>query len=42
MSIDEDVTKDLIETLEDGKAGFSKGAEKLDGSDDPRAGHHVS
>ena len=30
MSTDEAVTKDLIETLEDGKEGFGKGAEKLD------------
>ncbi len=29
MSTDESVTKDLLETLEDGKDGFSKGAEKL-------------
>ncbi len=29
MSTDEAVTKDLIETLEDGKEGFAKGAEKL-------------
>lgn len=29
MSTDEKVTKDLLETLEDGKDGFSKGAEKL-------------
>lgn len=33
MSVDATVTKDLIETLEDGRAGFAKGAEKLDGSD---------
>ena len=35
MSSDEQVTRDLIETLEDGKEGFSKGAEKLDSSDAP-------
>ncbi len=35
MSTDEAVTKDLIETLEDGKEGFAKGAEKLAESDDP-------
>jgi len=29
MSTDEKVTKDLLETLEDGKDGFTKGAEKL-------------
>ena len=29
MSTDESVTKDLLETLEDGKDGFAKGAEKL-------------
>lgn len=29
MSTDETVTKDLLETLEDGKDGFTKGAEKL-------------
>ncbi len=36
MSKDAAVTKDLIETLEDGKDGFAKGAEKLaaDGSPD--------
>lgn len=28
-STDEKVTKDLIETLEDGREGFTKGAEKL-------------
>lgn len=34
MSTDTDVMKDLIETLEDGKDGYEKGAEKLaaDGS----------
>ena len=35
MSTDEAVTKDLIETLEDGEEGFSKGAEKLADSDAP-------
>lgn len=35
MSTDEAVTKDLIETLEDGKEGFAKGAEKLDSTDSP-------
>ncbi len=34
-SIDERVTRDLIQTLEDGKNGFAKGAEKLAGSDRP-------
>lgn len=29
MSTDENVTKELVETLEDGRAGFSKSAEKL-------------
>lgn len=33
MSVDEAVTKDLVETLEDGREGFAKGAEKLDESD---------
>ena len=36
MSTDEAVAKDLIETLEDGKDGFAKGAEKLADSDDPQ------
>jgi uncharacterized protein (TIGR02284 family) len=31
MSTDAAVTKDLLQTLEDGKDGFAKGAEKLDG-----------
>lgn len=31
MSVDESVTKDLVETLEDGKEGFAKGADKLAG-----------
>lgn len=35
MSTDEAVTKDLIQTLEDGTDGFAKGAEKLDDSDRP-------
>lgn len=35
MSVDEAVTKDLTETLEDGREGFAKGAEKLDASDAP-------
>ena len=35
MSTDEDVTKDLIETLEDGEGGYAKGAEKLADSDTP-------
>jgi uncharacterized protein (TIGR02284 family) len=30
MSTDAAVTKDLLETLEDGKDGFAKGAEKLE------------
>ena len=30
MSTDAAVTKDLLQTLEDGKDGFAKGAEKLD------------
>ena len=33
MSTDERVTKDLIETLEDGKDGFTRAAERLDDSD---------
>ena len=35
MSTDASVTKDLLQTLEDGKAGFAKGAEKLTDSDSP-------
>lgn len=34
-SIDAKVTKDLIETLEDGREGFTKGADKLASSDRP-------
>jgi uncharacterized protein (TIGR02284 family) len=33
MSNDAAVTKDLIQTLEDGKDGFAKGADKLEGDD---------
>jgi uncharacterized protein (TIGR02284 family) len=32
MSTDKAVTKDLMQVLADGREGFSKGAEKLDGS----------
>lgn len=35
MSVDEAVTKDLLETLADGKEGFDKGAERLADSDLP-------
>ncbi len=35
MSTDATVTRDLIQTLEDGKEGFAKGAEKLADSDSP-------
>ncbi len=35
MSVDEDVTKELVETLEDGRAGFAKSAEKLKDSSTP-------
>ncbi len=35
MSTDEQVTKDLIQTLEDGEKGFAKAAEKLADSDTP-------
>lgn len=35
MSTDEVTTKDLIQTLEDGKEGFAKGAEKLEKTDSP-------
>ena len=35
MSTDEATTKDLIQTLEDGKEGFAKGAEKLEKTDSP-------
>ncbi|MEZ5218466.1 MAG: hypothetical protein R2715_18225 [Ilumatobacteraceae bacterium] len=34
-STDERVTKDLIETLEDGKKGFATAAEKLAGDSKP-------
>lgn len=33
MSTDSDVTSDLIQTLEDGREGFAKGAEKLTATD---------
>jgi uncharacterized protein (TIGR02284 family) len=36
MSTDARVTKDLMETLKDGEAGFTKAAEKLETSDDPQ------
>ncbi len=35
MSADETTTRDLIQTLEDGKEGFAKGAEKLDKTNSP-------
>src|ERR1700682_5250030 len=35
MSIDEDVTKELVETLEDGRRGYEKSAEKLKDSSSP-------
>jgi uncharacterized protein (TIGR02284 family) len=35
MSTDEDVTKELIETLEDGREGFAQGADKLAKDDEP-------
>jgi uncharacterized protein (TIGR02284 family) len=35
MSNDAAVTKDLLQTLEDGRDGFTKGAEKLDGDGEP-------
>ena len=35
MSTDEKVTKDLLETLEDGNDGYTKGAEKLEGLSQP-------
>ena len=34
MSTDDSVTEDLIQTLEDGKDGYSKGADKLDELDE--------
>lgn len=34
MSTDESVTEDLIQTLEDGKDGYTKGANKLDELDE--------
>ena len=36
MSTDESVTKQLVETLEDGKNGFAKGAQKLTSSNQPQ------
>ena len=36
MSTDKAVTEDLMETLQDGKEGFEKGAEKLDESKAPQ------
>ena len=36
MSNDENVTKELIETLEDGREGFAQGGEKLRDSDVPQ------
>jgi len=35
MSTDENVTKDLVETLEDGEEGYAKAADKLAESDTP-------
>lgn len=35
MSVDQAVSKDLVRTLEDGREGFAKGAEKLEDSDAP-------
>ncbi len=35
MSTDEEVTKDLLQTLEDGREGYAKGAEKLGELDQP-------
>jgi uncharacterized protein (TIGR02284 family) len=35
MSTDEAVTKDLVQTLEDGEEGFAKGADKLTETDAP-------
>jgi uncharacterized protein (TIGR02284 family) len=35
MSTDEAVTKDLVQTLEDGEQGFAKGADKLTETDAP-------
>ena len=35
MSTDRAVTKDLVETLEDGKNGFAKAAERLEGDNNP-------
>ena len=36
MSNDATVTRDLLQTLEDGRLGFEKGAEKLDSTDSPQ------
>ena len=35
MSTDEKVTKDIVQTLEDGKEGFASAADKLADSDSP-------
>ena len=36
MSTDEDVTKELVETLEDGRKGYEQSAEKLKDSSSPQ------
>lgn len=35
MSVDEDVTRDLLQTLKDGEEGFTKAADRLASSDRP-------
>lgn len=35
MSVDQQVTQDLVKTAENGKEGYAKGAEELSGSDRP-------
>jgi uncharacterized protein (TIGR02284 family) len=35
MSVDEDVTRDLLETLKDGEEGFTKAADRLASSERP-------
>lgn len=42
MSTDARVTKDLIQTLEDGKEGFARAAERLTDSDRPEFSAHFA
>ena len=41
MSTDEKIANQLIHTLENGKIGFAKAAEKLDEQRSPRGGREV-